>query len=164
MKSSFIISLLVISLISTNMVSAQETPEPSISKWFPGLSWKDYITQKAIVWYLDYNGKSKLIPAESKFLYNSAEEKDSNFASQVIKYFNSPQNLKQVIGWLNSKIKKYPFVKQQVAEDDIKRLVTTEFSGIIPQDEIDEMDLQNMAKANVVVEKITNSKTKVGKH
>jgi hypothetical protein len=162
MKSSFIISLFIISLISSKIV-AQETPEPDVTKYFPNLSWKDYVTQKAIVLYLDYNGKSKLIPDKSKFLHNSAEEKDSVFASQAIKWFNNTDNLKEAVSWVNKMIKKYPFIKQEVAGDNIKQLVSNEFGGIIPQAEIDQAELDRMAGANVVVEKVTNSKTKVGK-
>ena len=160
-KSSLIIALLVITT-SFNVIG-QNAPEPNIAKFFPGLSWKEYVQKKAIVMYLDYNDKSKLIPADCKFLLNSAEEKDSIFAQEAINYFNDVQNLNKATAWVNSYIRKYPFVKQQVASDNIKQLITEEFSGILPQAEIDQMDLDNMANTKVVVEKVTDSKTQVKK-
>ena len=122
--------------------AAAKTPEPDVSHYFPGLNWKNYISAKAVVLYLDYYDLN--VPDSLEFLVESDEEGDSLFTTQLISYLEIPDNCELIVAWIDSYYKKFPGLKNSITRDDIIIAIKGEFGNFLTPEILANLDKQKI--------------------
>lgn len=126
MRNLLIILVLLFGLLMANQIKAQDNSEPDITKYFPGLTWKDYITKKAVAIYADEN--NYVITDEMAKFIDSPEEDDSTFQLQLQKYFQTAENCKNVVGWVQTYLSA---VAISVNYNEVIELIKDEFEDFL---------------------------------
>jgi len=126
----FITALLSVSSFIPAAKAQNAVPEPDVKKFFPSLTWKDYIEKKGVVLYMNYYDLA--IPAELECLDGGEEESDSVFEKQVLDYLLVPKNCEQAVKWVQAYGQKYPALKNYLTEDQILLAIKEGLSDIFP--------------------------------
>jgi hypothetical protein len=132
-KLKLLLLLLTLILIPSHASLAQTAPA-TIQKYFPDLSWKNYLEKKGAVLCLNYYELT--VPDSLIFLEDSEEELDSVFVQELFDYFTSEKNRNRALSWIMEYAQNIPSLKSYLLTEEIGVIIKDYLSPYFSEAEL----------------------------